>query len=152
MSYVAQRLAELGRRPREPSIRKKGVGKTKYLPGTTEKPCKGCRIVKPLDAFMVHPHGALGRHPRCNECRRITAKAYTKANREAKSARPRPDTCECCGRPPTRRALHWDHDHERGGFRGWLCHGCNIALGAIDDDITRLEQLIAYVKRHGGPA
>ena len=142
MSYYERRMKELAAEP----IRLQ-PNRHKYAPGTTEKPCTRCRAVLPLDAYMLMTHGALGRHPVCNECRRLIAKAYTQANRESRAPRPRPDTCECCGQPPRRRALHWDHDHRTGAFRGWLCHGCNVALGAIGDSVERLTQLIDYIKK-----
>lgn len=48
-----------------------------------------------------------------------------------------------------------DHDHRhcpgREGcevcFRGFLCYRCNAALGALDDDPTRLRGLLGYVER-----
>jgi len=39
-----------------------------------------------------------------------------------------------------------DHDHERGEFRGWLCHSCNRALGAFNDNIPRLKRAIKYIR------
>jgi len=125
----------------------------KYPSGTTSKPCTKCGLLKPLEAFGPHKCGALGLNPKCRECCRKDSLKYTKDDREGKAARPRPTHCECCREPnTTRRALHWDHDHVTGEFRGWLCHHCNIALGAVDDSIPLLEQLIAYIKRGGGPS
>ena len=157
MRYVEKRLEELGGKPkRRPSeligTPVEGAARTKYQPGTTEKPCTHCGIVKTLDAYMPFARGALGRHSVCNECRRLISKAYTRKDRESKASRPRPDVCDCCGQQPQRRALHWDHDHLTSTFRGWLCHHCNIALGSVDDSVEKLERLIAYLKRGGGPA
>jgi hypothetical protein len=125
----------------------------KYAPSTTEKPCTGCKLVKPLDAFSVHPHGALGRNPKCKECIRANGLRYTKSRLEALAQRTRPDMCDCCGQLRTlRRAMHWDHDHATGLFRGWLCHYCNSALGAVKDNVEQLQQLIDYLNRGGGPS
>lgn len=68
-------------------------------------------------------------------------------NHEMLAGRPTPDFCECCGRPPTKRGLHFDHCHQLGHFRGWLCNGCNLALGYVDDDPNILRKLIAYLER-----
>jgi hypothetical protein len=146
MNYYQRRMKELAAEPMrlQPDRRK-------YAVGTTEKPCTRCKVVLPLDAYMPMARGALGRHSICNECRRLIAKAYTRANRESRATRSRPDVCECCGEPPRRRALHYDHNHVTGAFRGWLCHGCNVALGAVGDSTDRLERLIAYLSLPNRP-
>lgn len=58
--------------------------------------------------------------------------------------------------------LHIDHDHScckeasslRGGkracgncVRGWLCNGCNTALGLLKEDAGRIAGLIEYLRR-----
>lgn len=58
--------------------------------------------------------------------------------------------------------LHIDHDHSccleasslRGGkkacgqcVRGWLCNGCNTALGLLKEDTGRIAGLIEYLRR-----
>ena len=60
----------------------------------------------------------------------------------------RPEFCEACGDPPGKKALAFDHCHQRGHFRGWLCVNCNRALGYVRDDVNRLRKLIAYLNRH----
>lgn len=37
--------------------------------------------------------------------------------------------CEICGLD---KPLHCDHDHSTGKIRGWLCIGCNTALGKVE--------------------
>jgi hypothetical protein len=69
---------------------------------------------------------------------------------ETMAGRRRPEVCDACSGPPdTGRALHFDHCHTRGHFRGWLCRECNLALGNVRDNIQRLRQLIAYLERAG---
>lgn len=70
---------------------------------------------------------------------------------EKRAGRPRPVICEVCSGPPDSRGLHFDHDHATGEFRGWICHGCNAALGHVKDDIDRLEALIVYLARSRRP-
>ena len=63
--------------------------------------------------------------------------------------------CHACGRPPSAlaipnpsaRRLHVDHDHKTNQYRGLLCQPCNSALGLVEDDIERLQALIAYLQR-----
>lgn len=66
---------------------------------------------------------------------------------EAEALRPKPECCEVCN--GTTR-ISFDHCHQRGIFRGWLCHPCNAILGFASDDTNRLRQLIAYLERTKG--
>lgn len=66
--------------------------------------------------------------------------------RRMTAPRPCPPVCEVCGRPPGQRRLHFDHDHTTGLFRGWLCSGCNIALGHVQDDPAILRALVLYLE------
>lgn len=61
----------------------------------------------------------------------------------ARVVRTQEGKCRICTR--TRRLVA-DHDHRTGGFRGALCHPCNLALGAFDDDPVLLEAAAAYLR------
>lgn len=153
MRYIDKRMAELGQRKRPINTNKRSPRASKYAPGTTEKPCTVCKMVKPLEAFSELKVGALGRQARCKSCINSIGKRYTRSKLERKAGRPRPAVCDACGTmPPMARALHWDHDHALERFRGWLCHYCNTALGCVRDNPEQLQQLINYLKRGGGPA
>lgn len=166
MRYHEKRMAELNAITRHqieiarmenlfvpPPLAPQNASRRKYAPGSISKTCTKCRVVKLLDDFSAHPLGALGRNPMCKECIKARGKEQTKNRREKAAGRLRPDACDCCKQIKTlRRALHWDHDHTTGQFRGWLCHHCNLALGSAQDSVERLQQLIAYLKRGGGPA
>ena len=39
-----------------------------------------------------------------------------------------------------------DHDHKTQIARGWLCNGCNSALGHVRDSTNTLNKLILYVE------
>jgi hypothetical protein len=68
---------------------------------------------------------------------------------ETLAGRPRPLICDVCGGPPDKgRALIFDHCHARGHFRGWLCRGCNLALGNAGDNPARLRRLADYLERN----
>lgn len=91
-----------------------------------------------------------------NERNRMLHQKRDKAARNAKfkrdrdaeyallAGRPRPITCDVCGEGG---AIVFDHCHQRGHFRGWLCQGCNKILGFAKDDPRRLRQLIVYLER-----
>jgi hypothetical protein len=63
---------------------------------------------------------------------------------EQKAGRVRPDVCEVCAEPSTRR-LAFDHCHDKGHFRGWICHRCNLALGLVKDSPAILRKLADYL-------
>lgn len=64
--------------------------------------------------------------------------------------------CAICGKSETSRnpnnsaikRLSVDHNHITGEVRQLLCNGCNTALGCIKEDISRLEAMIEYIKKH----
>jgi len=47
---------------------------------------------------------------------------------------------------------HIDHDHKTGVVRGILCHGCNLAIGAILDNPETAESMSKYLKYGGNSA
>lgn len=68
-------------------------------------------------------------------------------NREEAAGRPMPDACELCEALRGEAALCFDHDHETGEFRGWLCTRCNTALGKLGDTLESLKRAVAYLER-----
>lgn len=58
----------------------------------------------------------------------------------------RPGMCDVC---ETVCSVVWDHCHNNGNFRGWLCHGCNIALGSVKDNPEVLRALADYLENQG---
>lgn len=64
-----------------------------------------------------------------------------------KPVRPQPWACEMCGRIAGEKALHLDHCHETGKFRGWLCSQCNTGLGLLGDSIARLNAAVVYLEK-----
>lgn len=76
----------------------------------------------------------------------ISKKEFRKRLREQKAGKPRPKQCEICNEE---RKIFFDHDHETGKFRGWICDRCNCALGLAKDSSERLLLLAKYLKKYG---
>ena len=117
----------------------------------TGKPCKHGHTTKRL----VSTRRCMG----CNHLEDIKRYHRDREREKARSrkyqrrllpepSRPCPENCELCGNPPGKRALHLDHDHLTGKFRGWLCGSCNLILGRFGDSIPGLEKAIDYLRRN----
>lgn len=52
--------------------------------------------------------------------------------------------CACCNRK-SKRTLHLDHCHETGRLRGFVCSGCNLAIGLIGENASALSAAARYV-------
>lgn len=67
-----------------------------------------------------------------------------------KDCRPRPadGCCEACFKPVGADKLVLDHDHVTGAFRGWLCQGCNIGIGALGDTLDNVHLALDYMAFH----
>ena len=56
----------------------------------------------------------------------------------------RPTLCDICKQVGK---ICFDHNHENGEFRGWICHSCNLALGLIRDNKDTLKAMLKYLER-----
>lgn len=94
-------------------------------------------------------------NPEAQRLRNLAFKERNRVKQEELMGRPRPLLCEMCGQPPYGRGnkkeagICFDHDHETGKPRGWLCDRCNKVLGLVHDDIQLLQSMISYLKEHG---
>ena len=121
------------REPRVTRAEAKATGAIKFFSG---QPC---------------PHGHITERYTSNSLCVVCALAASKAQRLSLLPSPTrlpPEVCECCGGPPNGAgALHLDHDHDTGEFRGWLCMGCNMSIGQLGDNLEGLQRAIEYLKR-----
>lgn len=98
------------------------------------------------------------------EARRQAAAVYRAANTEAARAswrrseikrltaqagRPKPEVCDVCGGKGNyqgKERICFDHCHQTGEFRGWLCDTCNLLLGKARDNPELLRKLADYLE------
>jgi hypothetical protein len=107
--------------------------------------CPSCKTDKSLIEFL----SKTGRttYGYCRDC----MKAYRAGWSFAKHGAPETRFCDLCGTEATeKRKLAFDHNHETGEFRGWLCMSCNVLLGHANDDIELLNKAIQYLEERGG--
>lgn len=61
------------------------------------------------------------------------------------ATRPQPKECEVCGGGGR---IVFEHNHETGKFRGWLCVRCNWILGMAKDNGELLVMLKNYLEKN----
>ena len=74
--------------------------------------------------------------------RRFHERAETEKERLA--GRARPTNCDLCGDAAIGQ-ICFDHCHNSGKFRGWICDRCNKVLGLIKDSRELLLKMAAYL-------
>jgi ribosomal protein L37AE/L43A len=74
---------------------------------------------------------------------------YRKTKYKVPQPRNIPHCCEACKIPFVDKSKAcFDHHHERGEFRGWLCSNCNLAIGNAKDSRDILLALVDYLDRY----
>ena len=59
--------------------------------------------------------------------------------------------CAICKRPQVSSKtnnLFIDHNHITGKVRGLLCNKCNVTIGMVEEDVSRLQKIIEYLDSH----
>lgn len=117
-----------------------------------KKSCRDCVRAWDMDRYK---RDKPKRRTANEEWKESNREQYKKVQRAAKQkwsgipepTRPMPDQCECCGRKKGKKALHIDHCHLTGLFRGWLCFRCNAAIGLLGDTTESARRAVAYLER-----
>jgi hypothetical protein len=113
----------------------------------TYKTCSKCKKALPEENFSIRGNEGF-RRTDCKDCVKKRTKQANDLKR--KYGKPPEDyICPICKRTQAEfsRAFSLDHNHETGGFRGWLCHNCNTGLGLFKDNIESLQRAINYLLR-----
>jgi len=122
------------------------------------KTCSKCREDKPITDFYKREGGRY--KSRCKKCYNERVRDYYH-HRGGKQQKVRTTygteydemyaaqngACKICRKNFSR--LHVDHDHKTGNVRGLLCHGCNVALGHFQDNVSSLTNAIEYLNNSG---
>lgn len=105
-----------------------------------KKKCQYCEESKYLKEFPKHSLYKDRLDTRCRQCIKEHRQVRDKLR---KTAPPKPERCEICGKVPYKWCL--DHDHHTQQFRGFLCSRCNEGLGKLGDDIPSLINALNYL-------
>jgi hypothetical protein len=132
------------------------------------KICSTCRADLPLTAFDKNRAAKDGLANQCHECLKESRRKWREGHPREHRGRHVKNRyrigldeyealasvvggkCPICGEPPTAplKTLDLDHDHVTGRVRGFLCRGCNLALGGARDNPDILRALAEYVEQH----
>lgn len=120
-----------------------------------EKICNVCHRILPTVNFDLNQNGKGDRpvrRPSCTDCRKaIDGVGMTASDRNKwKAVKPHLVDFECpiCFKitiPGLNSKVVLNHDHSTGKPTGWICDSCNTGLGRFKDDISILENAIAYL-------
>ena len=117
--------------------------------------CVKCKLLKPITSYTKASGGNYYR-TECRSCANELSHIRSKLRAE-KGEPPSGYVCPICEEDESsvkgsgnKRNGSWvlDHCHLSQAFRGWLCHKCNRGLGAFEDNPTRLENAITYLRKH----
>jgi len=124
---------------------------------TAKKKCTKCGDSHKEDEFPVmltRQGGSITYRAHCKACE----KRLSKHRRDIKKKHGNPPewyACPIClrgeqelrGQTNSKSLWALDHNHDTGGFRGWLCQSCNRALGIFNDDVEFLKRAMEYLGR-----
>ncbi len=132
-----------------------------------EKFCNQCSTLKSVDEFYRRgPQGLLSECKSCNHNRCRTGQKYKSLRQHGVTVdwyiatlTEQGGGCAICGKTEEEngKLLAVDHDHAccPGKFscgecvRGLLCHGCNVAIGHLQDSPRLLVNAMSYITREG---
>ena len=120
-----------------------------------EKICNVCHRILPTSLFDLNQNGKGDRpvrRPSCSECRvKIDGVGIIAAEKKKwQQTKPHLTAFECpiCRKvtiPGLNSKVVLNHDHSTGKVTGWICDSCNTGLGRFKDDVSILENAIAYL-------
>lgn len=116
--------------------------------------CKKCGETKPVADFEHRVRGLCGPRPlnHCKVCRKKAAKELSKIKKYTTQP-PDDHKCPLCLRGREElgytSAFVFEHNHETGLFRNYVCHDCNNALARIHDSLETAKNIVKYLETDG---
>ena len=121
-----------------------------------QKICRRCKTLKPDTAFTpnrIKKGGVITRRAYCLNCERKQVRISPRDKSEFEAKNPRPTegqlfTCPVCQISVIvgKNTINLDHDNKTSRIRGYICVGCNTAIGKLNDDVRTLKRAIRWLK------
>lgn len=108
--------------------------------GCNSKSCQKCKDAK---RERIHPKVQFPKILYKNPSLDIKKKIF-KFEKKKTTSTLKPEFCEVCR---NKGKIVYDHDHQTGRFRGWLCSQCNVAIGFAGENPNILRKLANYLER-----
>lgn len=108
---------------------------------TFTKECRSCKHHLPLEQFPHFSSSKLGRKNTCKGC--TNSLASLREALRAQNPTPPPGICPICKDHTDTWVL--DHCHFSSTFRGYICNGCNLGLGRLNDNPRTLIAALRYL-------
>ena len=141
----------------------------KYEPLNKSKTqrCSTCKKYKPFNMFAFRePTVAKSLRSECRKCKNISDRLVSQLKLENPKPVDKNYKCPICNKNSHTisndkvivdkdynvyeglliRCFVLDHDHITGKVRGYICSGCNQAMGKMGDNIEGLDRAIKYLK------
>ena len=97
--------------------------------------------------YAKNPDYFREKRKRNSEWFKIYRNKWRLENREKRAGKKRPEVCEIC---EENGKIVFDHNHNTGKFRGWICGKCNVAIGMVSEDTDKLFRIIKYLESRNG--
>jgi hypothetical protein len=133
--------------------------KDKYKQDGHRSACKECNKQDHIRRYTNDPDGCKNRS---KEYRKKNPEKVKTSNRNTKLKRNygithddyvamiknQSNKCACCSKETDKLVV--DHNHTTGQVRELLCNQCNTALGLLNEDVTVMQNMINYTRKHNG--
>lgn len=110
----------------------------------SNKPCKHCKQIQPIDLFELKPTEASYRNI-CRPCRNYAKRTLRRLRIKHIKSYGKPLNTTPCKVCLKIKPLVFDHCHKTSLFRGWICKDCNAAIGKLGDDLQGVESARTYL-------
>jgi hypothetical protein len=108
---------------------------------TFTKECRACRKVLDIEQFSFFSTARGSRRNTCKSCSK--ALDDVRSLLRSQNPTPPPGICPICKGHTDTWVL--DHCHFSSTFRGYICNGCNLGLGRLNDNPRTLIAALRYL-------